>query len=51
VRDRRSRSNARAGTLAGSFGSRLLMQMIDRPVDSFAILIRSPFSARRRRQS
>ena len=41
MRDRRndrSRTNARAGTLAGSFGSRLLMQMIDRPVDSFAIL-------------
>jgi putative peptidoglycan binding protein len=41
VRDRRidrSRANVRAGTLAASFGSRLLMQAIGRPVDSFAIL-------------
>jgi hypothetical protein len=39
VRDRRDdRSRARAGTFAGSFGSRLCMQAINRPVDSFAIL-------------
>jgi Putative peptidoglycan binding domain len=41
VRDRRndrSRTNARAGTLAASFGSRLWTQAIGRPVDSFAIL-------------
>jgi hypothetical protein len=41
VRDRRndrSRPNARAGTLAASFGSRLWLQAIGRPVDSFAIL-------------
>ena len=41
MRDRRidrSRANVRAGTLAASFGSRLLMQAIGRPVDSFAIL-------------
>jgi hypothetical protein len=37
-RNDRSRGSARAGTLAGSFGSRLWMQLIDRPVDSFAIL-------------
>jgi hypothetical protein len=34
----RSRANARGGTLAASFGSRLWMQAIGRPVDSFAIL-------------
>jgi hypothetical protein len=41
VRDRRndrSRPNARAATLAASFGARLLTQAIGRPVDSFAIL-------------
>jgi hypothetical protein len=41
VRDRRNdrgRTNARAGTLAASFGSRLWTQAIGRPVDSFAIL-------------
>jgi hypothetical protein len=41
VRDRRNdqrRSSARAGTLAGSLGSRLWMSFADRPVDSFAIL-------------
>jgi peptidoglycan hydrolase-like protein with peptidoglycan-binding domain len=37
-RNDRSRGSARAGTLAGSFGARLWMQLIDRPVDSFAIL-------------
>ena len=37
-RNDRSRGSARAGTLAGSFGSRLWRQLIDRPVDSFAIL-------------
>ena len=37
-RNDRSRSNARAGTLAASFGSRLWLQAIGRPVDSFAIL-------------
>jgi hypothetical protein len=41
VRDRRndrSRANARAGTLAASFGARLWTHAIGRPVDSFAIL-------------
>jgi hypothetical protein len=41
VRDRRSdqrRGSARAGTLAGSLGSRLWTSFADRPVDSFAIL-------------
>jgi hypothetical protein len=41
VRDRRydrRRGNARAGTLAGSLGSRLWTSFADRPVDSFAIL-------------
>jgi Putative peptidoglycan binding domain len=41
VRDRRydqRRANARAGTLAGSLGSRLFGSVADRPVDSFAIL-------------
>jgi hypothetical protein len=41
VRERRNdsrRPNARAGTLAASVGSRLWMQAIGRPVDSFAIL-------------
>jgi hypothetical protein len=41
VRDRRNdrrRASARAGTLAGSFGSRLWMSFAHRPVDSFAIL-------------
>jgi Putative peptidoglycan binding domain len=37
-RNDRSRSNARAGTLAASLGSRLWLQAIGRPVDSFAIL-------------
>ena len=37
-RNDRSRTNARAGTLAASFGSRLWLQAIGRPVDSFAIL-------------
>jgi hypothetical protein len=37
-RNDRSRANARAGTLAASFGARLWMQAIDRPVDSFAIV-------------
>jgi hypothetical protein len=41
VRDRRNdqrRGGARAGTIAGSFGSRLWTGFADRPVDSFAIL-------------
>jgi hypothetical protein len=41
VRDRRNdqrRANARAGTLAGSLGSRLWTGFAGRPVDSFAIL-------------
>jgi hypothetical protein len=41
VRDRRndrSRSNAGAGTLVGSFGARLWTRAINRPVDSFAVL-------------
>jgi hypothetical protein len=41
VRERRNdqrRANARAGTLAGSLGSRLWTNVADRPVDSFAIL-------------
>jgi hypothetical protein len=41
VRDRRNdqrRRGARAGTLAGSVGSRLWTSFADRPVDSFAIL-------------
>jgi hypothetical protein len=37
-RNDRSRTNTRAGTLAASFGSRLWLQAIGRPVDSFAIL-------------
>jgi hypothetical protein len=37
-RNDRSRTNARAGTLAASLGSRLWLQAIGRPVDSFAIL-------------
>ena len=37
-RNDRSRTNARAGTLAASFGSRLWLQAAGRPVDSFAIL-------------
>ncbi|MGA8497721.1 MAG: peptidoglycan-binding domain-containing protein [Xanthobacteraceae bacterium] len=37
-RNDRSRTNARAGTLAVAFGTRLWMQAIGRPVDSFAIL-------------
>ena len=37
-RNDRGRSNARAGTLVGSFGARLWTQAIGRPVDSFAIL-------------
>jgi hypothetical protein len=37
-RNDRSRPNARAGTLAASVGSRLWLQAIGRPVDSFAIL-------------
>jgi hypothetical protein len=37
-RNDRSRGNARAGTLLGSFGVRLWLQMADRPVDAFAIL-------------
>lgn len=41
MRDRRNdqrRGNARAGTLAGSVGSRLWTSFAGRPVDSFAIL-------------
>jgi hypothetical protein len=41
VRDRRNdrgRGNVRAGTFTGSFGARLWLQVIGRPVDSFAIL-------------
>lgn len=41
MRDRRNdqrRGSARAGTLAGSVGSRLWSGFADRPVDSFAIL-------------
>jgi hypothetical protein len=41
VRERRNdrgRGNARAGTLLGSFGARLWLQVADRPVDAFAIL-------------
>jgi hypothetical protein len=37
-RNDRSRGNARAGTLAGSLGARLWLQVADRPVDAFAIL-------------
>jgi hypothetical protein len=37
-RNDRTRPNARPGTLAASLGSRLWLQAIGRPVDSFAIL-------------